>query len=83
MNPNQEFVTVEAVGQAIGEVLGAFVTVINAMRRQPGFNDQQFTAELQDVMLNPNLTTLQSHTFSLLLKGASAATGESDSVQQN
>ena len=50
MNPEPEFVTTEAVGQALGELLGAFVTTINAMRRQPGFDDSLFTAELQEIL---------------------------------
>ena len=81
MNPEQEYVTAEAVGQALGELLGAFVTVINAVRRQPGFDNTRFTAEMQEILKNPQLTTLQSHTFTLLLN-ADVATGEAD-PQQN
>lgn len=83
MNPEQEPVTVEAVGQALGELLGAFVTVINAMRRQPGFDDQQFTGELQTILSNPDLTTLQSHTFSLLLQGTGLDPDTLEAPQQN
>lgn len=68
MKPEQEYATVEAVGQALGELLGAFVTAMNAMRRQPGFDNALFTAEMREILKNPDLTTLQSHTFSLLLK---------------
>ena len=68
MNPEPEYVTTEAVGQALGELLGAFVTAINAMRRQPGFDNSLFAEELKEILKNPDLTTLQSHTFSLLLK---------------
>lgn len=68
MNPEENYVTAEAVGQALGEVLGAFVTVINAMRRQPGFQDEPFRAELKTILENPALTTLQRHTFELLFQ---------------
>ncbi len=76
MNPTPEYVTTEAVGQALGEVLIAFTTVINTLRRQPGFDDALFTGELQEIMRNPELTTLQSHTFSLLLKHTPEAPDE-------
>ena len=82
MNPEQEYVTAEAVGQALGELLGAFVTVINAMRRQPGFQEGLFMAELETILKNPDLTTLQSHTFTLLLKGGTAPVRPVD-PQQN
>jgi hypothetical protein len=82
MNPEQEYVTAEAVGQALGELLGAFVTVINALRRQPGFDEGLFTTELQTILRNPELTTLQSHTFTLLMKGATEPKGTVD-PQQN
>jgi hypothetical protein len=67
-NLSEKDLLAQGVGQVIGEVLGAFVGAINALRKQPGFNDSAFRAEIEALLKHPNATQLQQHAFQILLQ---------------
>jgi len=65
--PSERDQLAQGVGQVIGELLGAFVAVINVLRKQPGFNEDAFRSEIGALTQHPSTTKLQQHTYELLL----------------
>ena len=56
-----------ALGEPIGEVLVVFLTVVNALRKQPGFDDTKFCAEIQALLSRSDLSEVQRQALSSLL----------------
>jgi hypothetical protein len=61
MDSEQQEILAQGVGQAIGELVDGFVKIINALRKQPGFDDAAFRSELQTLLASGELRTLQEH----------------------
>ena len=57
----------EAVGIVISEVLMVISHVVNALRKQPGFDPESFDAELRKVAESEDTSALQKHAMALLL----------------
>ncbi len=66
--PTEKDVLAQGVGQVIGELLGAFLGSINAIRKQPGFDDAAFRTEIEALLKIPGVTQLQEHAFLMLLQ---------------
>jgi len=66
-NPSDKDQLAQGVGQVIGELLGAFISTVHALRKQPGFDDAAFCTEIKALLENPAATLLQQHAFRLLL----------------
>ena len=66
--PTEKDVLAQGIGQVIGELLGAFLGSINAIRRQPGFDDAAFRSEIEALLKIPGVTQLQEHAFQMLLQ---------------
>ncbi len=69
MTPEQEEMLAEGVGVAIGELVDGFAKIIGALRKQPGFDDTAFRVELQSLLANGELRTLEAHAVQQVLGG--------------
>jgi hypothetical protein len=47
------------IGEQLGEIGVLFLAVVNALRKQPGFDDVAFRLEIQRLLVNPSITQLQ------------------------
>jgi hypothetical protein len=56
-----------ALGKPIAEILCIFLIVVNALRKQPGFDDSQFCAEIQALLLREDLSEIQRNALSTLI----------------
>lgn len=56
-----------ALDEPIGEVLVIFLVVVNVLRKQPGFDDAKFCAEIQTSLLRSDLSEVQREALSRLL----------------
>lgn len=72
-NPSEKDLLAQGIGQVIGELLGGFVAVVNALRKQHGFDGSAFRAEIETLLKNPAASQLQQHTFQLLLQSPPAS----------
>jgi hypothetical protein len=68
MDTKEQNLIAEGVGQALGELLGAFLMVIEALRKQPGFDDAAFRATLEQRLADTSLSRLQRHTLERLME---------------
>ncbi len=68
MDPDQNSLIAESVGQALGELLGAVLTIVETLRRQPGFDDAAFRADVAAQLAQPGLSRLQQHALEKLIE---------------
>jgi hypothetical protein len=61
----------EEMGQALGpifeEVNVLFLAIVNALRKQPGFDDDSFCQEIQILLARDDLSAMQRSALSVLL----------------
>lgn len=67
MTSEQQEILAQGVGQAIGELVDGFARIINVLRKQPGFDDAAFCAELQALLASGELRTLEEHAVKQVL----------------
>ena len=57
----------EAAGQPLGEVLVVFLALVNALRKQPSFDEARFQQEIQELLRRPLITDIQRLALQALL----------------
>ncbi|MGI0493789.1 hypothetical protein ACN4EG_18560 [Alkalinema pantanalense CENA528] len=55
-------------GESIGDVLFVFLEVVNALRKQPSFDDTKFCAEIQALLQRSDFSDTQREALSSLLR---------------
>ena len=67
MNNDEMNSLAEALGKPLGEVVVIFLTVVNALRKQPGFDDAKFRAEIEALLARDDLSEIRRGALSSLL----------------
>ncbi len=67
MNDQNNKEVAEAVGRQLGEVLVLFLGVVNALRKQPAFDDASFRKEIKALLERPSTTEIQGRALEELL----------------
>lgn len=67
MTPEEQETFAQGIGQAISELVDGFVKIINALRKQPGFDEDAFRSQLQALLATGELRTLEEHTVKKVL----------------
>jgi hypothetical protein len=57
----------ESLGKLIGEVVNVYAGVVNALRKQPGFDDENFTNEVQAMISTGEFNDFQREILSSFL----------------
>ena len=70
MNNEETEATGGILGQQLGEVLVVFLAVVNALREQPGFDDDRFVKSIQDLLSRNNVSEMQRAALSSLLNNS-------------
>lgn len=70
MNNEETQAMAEALGQPLAEVLGIFITVVNALREQPGFDDDRFVKSIQSLLSRNDLSEMQRAALSSLVNNS-------------
>jgi hypothetical protein len=57
----------EALGKPLGDAILIFIAVVNALRKQPAFDDAKFRAEIETLIARGDLTDIRRQAFLVLL----------------
>ena len=67
MNDEETLAIAEAIAQPLGEAIVIFIAVVNALRKQPGFDDYRFCQEIQVLLAREDWSEMQREALSSLL----------------
>ena len=67
MNDDEMKSSAEELGKPLGEVVVISIAIANALRKQPGFDDAKFRAEIKALLARDDLSEIQQAAFSSLL----------------
>ena len=56
-----------AIAEPLGDIVVAFLLIVKTLRKQPGFNDDVFTREIEALLQSDNLSVTHRNILESLL----------------
>ena len=67
MNEEEKKIIAELTAKPVADIAVTLIAIVNALRRQPGFDDAKFRAEIKELLARASVSDFQRSVWSSLL----------------